>query len=116
MRNLFVIKRNVVELNRIEELNFMFDEFDAKTSGIACVEWKINQLQDLTAIKAPTRRSQKLRTKTMETVDALLEEYKLSKTGNLKALRDTISGKIDLNSSIGNQVEDEEIEKEKEKS
>lgn len=52
----------------------------------------------------------------METVDALLEEYKVSKTGNLKALRDTISGKIDLNSSIGNQVEDEEIDKEKEKS
>lgn len=37
-------------------------------------------------------------------VDALLEEYKVSKTGKLKALRDTLSGKIDLNSSIGNQV------------
>lgn len=47
-------------------------------------------------------------------MDALLEEYKVSKTGNLKAVRDTISVKIDLNSSIGNQVEDEEIEKEKE--
>ena len=47
----------------------------------------------------------------METVD----ECKVSKTGKLKALRDTLSEKTDLNSSIGNQVEDEETEK-KEKS
>ena len=31
-----VIKRNVVEFNRIEELNFVFDQFEAKTSRIAC--------------------------------------------------------------------------------
>lgn len=43
------------------------------------------------------------------------KNIKVSKTGNLKALRDTISGKIDLNWSIGNQVEVEEIEKKKRK-
>lgn len=31
-----VIKRKVVQFNRIEELNFVFDQFEAKTSGIAC--------------------------------------------------------------------------------
>lgn len=46
-------------------------------------------------------------------VDALLEEYKVSKTGKLKALRDTLSEKIDLNSSIGNQVDEETEKKEK---
>lgn len=61
-------------------------------------------------------RLQKLCMKIMEIVDVLLEEYKVLKIGNLKVLRDIISGKIDLNLSIGNQVEDEEIEKEKEKS
>ena len=43
------------------------------------------------------------------------KNIKVSKTGNLKALRDTISGKIDLNWSIGNQMEVEEIEKKKRK-
>lgn len=41
-------------------------------------------------IKAPTRRSQSYVRKTMETVDALLEEYKVLKNGKLKATRKLI--------------------------
>lgn len=54
--------------------------------------------------------------KTLEKVNELLEEYDDSRNGKLKALRDTLNEKLgvlsDLDSSILNQVEDEEIEKE----
>ena len=58
--------------------------------------------------------------KTLEKVDELLEEYDDSKNGKLKALRDSLNEKLgvlsDLDSSILDQVEDEEIEKEIEQS
>jgi len=58
--------------------------------------------------------------KTLEKVDELLEEYDNYKNGKLKALRDTLHEKLgvlsDFVSSILNQVEDEEIEKETEQS
>jgi len=56
--------------------------------------------------------------KTLEKVDELLEEYDDQENGKLKALRDTLNEKLGVlshsDSSILNQVEDEEIEKEME--
>ena len=60
----------------------------------------------------PTRESHRLCAEN----PGLLEEYDDSRNGKLKALRDTLNEKLgvlsDLDSSILNQVEDEEIEKE----
>jgi len=58
--------------------------------------------------------------KTLVKIDELLEEYDDQKNGKLKALRDSVNERLgvlgDLDSSILNQVEDEDIEKEMEQS
>ena len=54
--------------------------------------------------------------KTLKSVDDLLQDYNASKKGKLKAFRDVLNDKLgvlsELNTSILDQVEDDEIDKE----